>query len=604
MAKRHGNLRSPTVVAALLAVIRLLFPSLVCYADKASAKFDRLAELPRIYLKTDLADTPAPGKVHTIKAGDNLQAALDQAACGDILSLEVGATFSGRFLLPRKNCNDSHWIILRTSAADSDLPAEGSRLTPCYAGVASLPGRPDFHCGSAKNILARLVFAGKAGSGPIVLAAGANHYRLEGLEITRADNENSITALIGPEARAPADHIVLDRLWIHGTAQGETTRGLFLTGMASVAVVDSYFSDFHCISGTGSCTDAQAIGGGGGGLPSGPYKIVNNFLEASGENILFGGGPATITPADIEIRHNHFFKPLIWKPGQPGFVGGSSGKPFIVKNLFELKNAQRVLFEGNILDNSWGGVGQTGFALVLTPRNQNSQCPLCRVTDITLRNSIIRHMGSGMSIANDASDTGAIAAAGQRYSIHDLIFDDIDADAYKGFGAFAMILSHAPPIQDVAIDHITAFPSRVAIIVGADRERPLPSNFSITNSILGAGERDVTSAGGGPTNCAFGVVQAGPEAIFQNCFHGMNFTHNAIVGSSKLWPKQNTYLKNEEAVGFVNGNHERDANYRLCAVKDQPPGCKKASALRHAASDGRDLGADFDAVESATARVE
>ena len=597
-------MRSPTVIVILAEVATLFFPRLACSADNPSTKFDGPAELPRIYLKSSLLDTPAPGKVRAIKAGDNLQTALDEAACGDTLRLEAGTTFTGRFLLPAKHCDDSHWIVLRTSAADSDLPAEGSRLTPCYAGVASLPGRPDSHCPSANNVLARIVFAGKAGIGPIVFAAGANHYRLENLEITRADSEKSIYALIGPDARAPADHIVLDRLWVHGTAQSETTRGLFLTGTASVAVVDSYFSDFHCISGTGSCTDAQAIGGGGGDLPSGPYKIVNNFLEASGENILFGGGPATITPADIEIRHNHFFKPLIWKPGQPGFVGGTSGKPFIVKNLFELKNAQRLLFDGNILDNSWGGVGQTGFALVLTPRNQNSQCPLCRVTDITLRNSIIRHMGSGMSIANDLSDTGAVASAGERYSIHDLIFEDIDADAYRGFGAFAMILSHAPPIRDVKIDHTTALPSRVAIIVGADREKPLPSNFSITNSILSAGEREVTSAGGGPTNCAFGVAQAGPEAIFRSCFHDLNFTHNAIVGSSKLWPKQNSFPKDEEAVGFVNGHHEPGANYRLCAAKDQPQGCKRASAQRHAGSDGKDLGADVDAVESATAGVE
>ena len=42
----------------------------------------------------------------------------------------------------------------------------------------------------------------------------------------------------------------------------------------------------------------------------GPFKIVNNFLEASGENILLGGGAATVTPADIEIRHNHMFRGL------------------------------------------------------------------------------------------------------------------------------------------------------------------------------------------------------------------------------------------------------------------------------------------------------
>ena len=133
--------------------------------------------------------------------------------------------------------------------------------------------------------------------------------------------------------------------------------------------MDSFFTDFHCISGAGSCSDAQAIAGGGGDLPTGPYKIVNNFLEASGENIIFGGG-ANPTPTDIEIRHNHFFKPLIWLKGQAGYVGAANGNPFTVKNLLELKNAQRVLVEGNILDYSWGGFSQSGFAILLTPKNQ------------------------------------------------------------------------------------------------------------------------------------------------------------------------------------------------------------------------------------------
>lgn len=590
-------------LAVLPALIFFILTGLLNPADTASAKFDGPAELPRVYLQASLADTPAPGKLRDVRAGDSLQSALDSAECGDTLSLQAGASFTGHFVLPKRNCDNAHWIVIRTSA-DRDLPAEGSRLTPCYANVASLPGRPDFHCSSPTNVLAKLVFAGKSGFGPVVFAAGANHYRLEGLEITRAESENSITALIAAEVHSPADHIVLDRVWVHGTAQGETTRGIFLTGMAWTAIVDSYFGDFHCISVTGSCTDAQAIGGGGGDQPSGPYKIVNNFLEASGENILFGGGPATVTPADIEIRRNHFFKPLIWKPEAPGFVGGTSGKPFIVKNLLELKNAQRVLFDGNILDDSWGGVGQMGFALVLTPRNQNSQCPLCRVTDITLRNSVIRHMGSAMSIANAPADTGAIATAGERYSIHDLIFEDISADMYKGFGAFAMVISNGPQLQDVKIDHVTAFPDRVSFIVGADRSKPLPASFSVTNSILNAGERDVTSTGGGPQNCAYGVVQMGPEAIFRSCFREMTFTHNAIINPAKQWPKGNSFPKNKDDVGFVRVNQGKEGDYRLCWEKDKPASCKKASPFRQSGSDGKDLGADIDAVNAATEGVE
>ena len=50
--------------------------------------FDGPAELPRIYLRSSLADTPAPGKTRLVKAGDNLQQALNSVSCGDTLQLE------------------------------------------------------------------------------------------------------------------------------------------------------------------------------------------------------------------------------------------------------------------------------------------------------------------------------------------------------------------------------------------------------------------------------------------------------------------------------------------------------------------------------------
>lgn len=600
-------LRSRQAALALILVgVTSILAGDAAYGAEAPARFDGPAELPRVYMQTAVADTPAPGRTRNVRAGDNLQSTLDEAACGDTLSLEAGATFTGRFLLRKKNCDDSHWIVIRTSSPDNDLPAQGSRLTPCYAGVSSLPARPDFHCASTKNVLAKLVFAGKNGEGPIILAAGANHYRLEGLEITRASSENRITALVAPEVRSPADHIIVDRVWVHGTAQDETTRGIFLTGTAYVAIVDSFFTDFHCVAITGACTDAQAVGGGGGDQPSGPYKIVNNFLEASGENILFGGGPATVTPADIEIRHNHLFKPLIWKPGQPGFVGGTSGKPFIVKNLFELKNAQRLLFEGNVLDYSWGDVGQKGFAILLTPRNQTPNvCPLCRVTDVTIRYCKVRHMASGLSIANAPSDTGGLSTAGERYSIHDLVFEDIDGDFYGGFGAFAMIISNGPQLRDVKIDHVTAFPSKHALIVGAPQASPLPSNFTLTNSIVRAGERELTSTGtGGKENCAFGADRLGPDAVLKNCFNPVTVSHNAIIAPRGSWPKGNSSSKNEDSVGFVNYNHGKDADYHLCRAKDKSSSCKQPSPYVGAGSDGKDLGADIDALEAATSGAE
>src|SRR5260370_18541294 len=100
-----------------------------------------------------MTDTPAPGAVITVNAGGDLQSALNNAHCGDVIELQAGATFSGKFLVPAKSCDSNHWIIVRTSAPDSALPAEGQRATPCYAGDASLPGRPLHSCPNHRNAL-------------------------------------------------------------------------------------------------------------------------------------------------------------------------------------------------------------------------------------------------------------------------------------------------------------------------------------------------------------------------------------------------------------------------------------------------------------------
>jgi hypothetical protein len=51
-----------------------------------------------------------------------------------------------------------------------------------------------------------------------------------------------------------------------------------------------------------------------------------------------------------------------------------------VKNLFEIKNAQRMLIEGNVFENNWAE-GQGGSAIVLKSVNQGGACPWCVAKD-------------------------------------------------------------------------------------------------------------------------------------------------------------------------------------------------------------------------------
>jgi hypothetical protein len=584
------------------AVAFLFFVPWVSLIGAQAQKSDGPAELPRVHVNSAMADTPAPGKTLPVKSGDNLQAVIDKASCGDTIRLEAGGEWSGAFKFPAKKCDDQHWIIVRTSAPDRELPPEGTRISPCYAGVASLPGRPDFHCSSPKHVLARLIFS-NTGGGPIVFQDGANHYRFTGLEITRGAPGKTVYNLAVNFQKGSSDHLIYDRDWIHGTAQDETTRGVAMTNSSYVAVVDSYLNDFHCVAGTGACGDSQAINGGTGDHPGGPYKIENNFLEASGENVMFGGGPATVTPADIEIRHNHVFKPLTWNRDDPNFVGGTSGKPFIVKNLFELKNAERVLLEGNIMENVWGGFTQAGFAILLTPKNQNNLCPICKTNDITIRYNLARHMASGLVVGTGLSDAGGASSGGGRLSIHDNVFEDIEGKQLGGFGALFQISSTEPPLHDLKITHNTGFPPKTLFILGVDVAREKIANFEFSDNLVSVGDTEIMPTGGGPKNCAFQPQRQGFDGVLKSCFNGYKFSHNGLIGSRGGWPKDNFIHNDLGKAGVVEVSSKGTAKYQLCGAAGSQS-CSHSSSLLKAGSDGKDVGADLSAIETATKGVE
>jgi hypothetical protein len=565
---------------------------------------DGPAQLPVATVESSMAHTPAPGAVIRVNAGDDLQAALNSAQCGNTIQLQAGATFTGVFKFPARSCDSDHWIIVRTSAPDSALPAEGQRLTPCSAGITSLPGRPAYSCSAPQNAMARLV--GSQLVGPIVFQGGANHYRLTGLEVTRPAGTRGAAILMSVAAGGTASYIVVDRSWVHGTAQDESRVGFELSSTSNVAVVDSYFSDFHCTSIKGTCSEAHALHGGGGSFQGNTYKIQNNFLEASAQAIMFGGAAATTTPTDITIRLNHFFKPWMWMKGISPFQGGVGGYPFIVRHHMEFKNAVRVLIEDNLLENVWGGFGETGDAILLMPKNQHvssgdNVCPICQVTDVTVRYTHIIHASGGFEIATAISGNGANGApalAGSRFSIHDVVMDDISR-RYIGGGWLFSVGNNwlVNPLNSVTIDHITGFPDSEGgvLALGNKMSNPQMYGFVFTNSIVAAGRYPIWNASGGATSCAHSDV---PLTSLNNCFASYTFSNNALVAAPAhypptIWPTGNMFASNTANVDFAAYNNSNGGNYQLM------PG----SPYKNMGMDGRDLGADIAGLNAALANV-
>ncbi len=437
-------------------------------------------------------------------------------------------------------------VIVVRSSAMANLP-EGKRVGP-----------------RDSSSLARLVTP-QNGVEVLGTAAGTAGWRLIGLDVTAAPAVTQLGRLVrfgdGSQAQRTdamvPQNIVLDRSYVHAGTTVDIRRCIDLHSGAS-AIIDSYVAGCH------SNSDAQAIAGWNG---PGPYKIVNNYLEASTENVSFGGadpGIRDLVPSDIEIRHNHLFKPVAWKG------------VWLVKNLLETKSASRVLIEGNVFENNWQH-GQGGSAIVLKSTNQDGACPWCGTSDVTFRLNLIRNTGSGFAISG-APDPNVTRVHLQRLTVTDNIVVNIDVAPMFGGDGRAIMLVGDP--SDVIFAHNTILsPSNAAVLFAGPLETP-PQRLVIRDNIIGGGAYGVKGPGLGGGNATIAAFMRGGA-----------FTHNVVIlGSAAGYPEGNYYPQRVEMLGFVS---PPSLDFRLSPM----------SALRGRGTDGKDIGADANAVSAAIAGV-
>jgi hypothetical protein len=338
---------------------------------------------------------------------------------------------------------------------------------------------------------------------------------------------------------------------MHGDPRVGGKRGITLnSGAATIA--NSWISDIKSAT-----QDSQTICGWNG---SGPYLIENNYLEASGENIMFGGAVPKIpnlVPSDITIRRNHFFKPLSWKKGDPSFTGTT----WIVKNLFELKNARRVLLEGNVFENNWTQA-QPGFGIVLTTATEGGVVKWAVVEDVTFRNNVMRNMFHGINIRGIDGTYGKA----NRISFVNNVFENISG------GRFLQLLNGA---NYVTVDHNTVFHATLLVCFDGSPSTGLVYKNNLSNR----GTYGIfTSYGEGTT----GLAVMSPGAVV---------TKNVIAGATaRLYPAGNYFPATLSDVQFMDSF---GGNYAL----------KATSPYLNLGTDGKNLGADIAAVTAATASV-
>jgi hypothetical protein len=460
--------------------------------------------MPRTYVNSALV---APtGRTINVRAGDNLQSAIDAALPGDVLLLQAGARFVGNFVLPVKSGSD--WITIRSAASDASLPSPGVRITPSYA--AALP---------------KLVSLSVAPA--LATVPGAHHYRILGVELTTEStagfNYGIVTLGEGGGsiqtslAQVPHD-IVLDRVYVHGSATLDVRRCVALNS-AMTAIVDSWLSDCHSQG-----WDSQAIAGWNG---PGPYKIVNNYLEGAGENIMFGGSDPSIPnliPSDIEIRRNHVFKPLSWQ----GVWG--------IKNLLELKNARRVLIEGNVFENNWAGA-QVGFAILMKSVNQDGTAPWSQTSDVTFQYNVIRRVAGGLSLAGRPEANPAVRMT--RVRVVNNSWEQV-GDASLGSVFSLSRIYQIEATENLELAHNTSNATVHGLILTGV---PVAGGFSLHDNVFDGGP-GINSADG---------MGVGADAL--NYYYPGWIARGNIVGTSYAptrlapFPAGNTYVPNGQTAG-------------------------------------------------------
>ena len=585
-----------------------------------------------------------------VRAGQNLQVAIDAAQPGDTLLLDAGATYTGNFVLPVKS--GTGFITIRT--ADSlDLPGGNSRVLPSHAP--------------------RLAKIQSPNTGPaLTAAAGSHHWRLMLLEFpgTRMGFGEILQIGDGSEAqntleRVPHD-FELDRLYIHGDADLGQKRGIGLNA-ASVTIRNCYISDIKAIG-----MDTQAIGGWNG---PGPFVIENNYLEAGGENVMFGGADPWIPNlviTGVVFRFNHVARPMAWRDpivpaptgltatqttgylgagsytyqvvarrpvgsgatatssasatvtgqlsgiggvlvkwnavpgateyvvygrtagaidqywtvtgtsftdigivhGTPGSVPGL-GDRWLVKNLFELKNARDVTIEYNIFENNWAH-GQSGWAIVLTPRNQDGSCPWCIVANVTFQYNIVRNVASGVNILgyDDLQPSQQTTGITLRHNLFQQVRESLG-----GHGWF--VLMGAGP-ANVRIDHNTVDSQSNAVLYvtgGSEYAPEAVVPFQFTNNAVRHSDYGINGS-----YFSFGL------AVIANYFPGGVVSGNWLQGGPATRYPANNYFSGTFEGAFVDA---AGGNFQPA------PG----SILVGRATDGTDIGADIATLMRFTASV-
>jgi len=176
----------------------------------------------------------------------------------------------------------------------------------------------------------------------------------------------------------------------------------------------------------------------------GPFFLGNSWISGASSGFFVGGvssQDSNYYAYDLDLWHNRFTQPPSWVG--TAYTGATS---LDLKNRTELKTAQRVLYDTNIVEYSDTSGAQQGQCFTANPRNCSNTSPCdnytATITDITYRNNLCRHALTGLSMIGRSNYTigngGGTAGASRRINItNNLLYDLGNSSVYDASGIVA-----------------------------------------------------------------------------------------------------------------------------------------------------------------------
>ncbi|MCH9646699.1 MAG: carbohydrate-binding protein [Deltaproteobacteria bacterium] len=504
-------------------------------------------------------DFPPPTQTFVVTTQLELMDAYNQCSGGEHIVIPAGTTILGHIVLPARNLTD--YVTIRSSATMPDIR---DRIQPDHPGL--------------------VVFKGTFVNPPsLALGSSVKMLRFVGIKfepVQQSALSHTVLVRVGEPSQTSLDQnpekIIFQHCVIEPPDDTKVRHGFQLDGY-KISLISGWFGNIQVTcDNTGCQGDSQVAYSVNG---RGAHVYLNSYLEASTENILYGGADVDVkghTPTNVEIRRCHFTKNEDWKPAFP-----QQAAPYSLKNLLELKIGRRIYVEGSVFGPFWYGGRDSGqgnaFNFGSLPERAS---PWTSVEDFVLENSLVSDVSGISRVSRDGSAVwsgyGARKVVGTTFK--NVLVDGINDFAPANGASRLLVLANQA--EDISFENIT-------VVDGAENsdqviwmESSDSFRFRLTDSIIGLGGGLSFFSSSGRGNCALNFGTGGSNFTLPCPQDGSwdvsgNIFVRYYLANRSHYPQDNCYDPfGYDEVGFVDlagGDYRLSAN-RTCYPGQPAPG--------------------------------